>query len=143
MIIISKGRFGKYSLGLLGFFLLSGCQSFLSQSQNESPAIANLPPIPLASHEFSFDPVRDDVVGKLQVINAKQEDTLSDIARRFNLGYEEIVSANPGVDPWLPGPCAQGRVERRSVELSHEEMARPLCGRGRPLRGSRAGGESP
>ena len=27
----------------------------------------------------------------------------SDIARRFNLGYEEIVRANPGVDPWLPG----------------------------------------
>jgi len=107
MIIISKGRFGKYSLGLLGFFLLSGCQSFLSQSQNESSAIANLPPIPLASHEFSFDPVRDDVVGKLQVINAKQEDTLSDIARRFNLGYEEIVSANPGVDPWLPGEGTQ------------------------------------
>jgi L,D-transpeptidase ErfK/SrfK len=25
-----------------------------------------------------------------------------DIARRFNVGYEEIVAANPGVDPWLP-----------------------------------------
>src|SRR5690606_6461372 len=23
--------------------------------------------------------------------------------RRFNVGYEEIVRANPGVDPWLPG----------------------------------------
>ena len=34
-------------------------------------------------------------------------DTLPDIARRFNLGYEEIVRANPGVDPWLPG---EGRV---------------------------------
>ena len=28
---------------------------------------------------------------------------LTDIARRFNVGYEEIVRANPGVDPWLPG----------------------------------------
>jgi L,D-transpeptidase ErfK/SrfK len=34
---------------------------------------------------------------------AEHEDTLSDIARRFNVGYEEIVRANPGVDPWLPG----------------------------------------
>ena len=31
------------------------------------------------------------------------EDTLPDIARRFNLGYEEIARANPGVDPWVPG----------------------------------------
>ena len=34
---------------------------------------------------------------------ATKEDTLTDIARRFNVGYEEIVRANPGVDPWLPG----------------------------------------
>ena len=25
------------------------------------------------------------------------------MARRFNVGYEELVRANPGVDPWLPG----------------------------------------
>ncbi|WP_177167677.1 L,D-transpeptidase family protein [Nitrosomonas marina] len=60
-------------------------------------------PMPVASHEFSFDPFRDDVVGNVQVITANYEDTLSDIARRFNLGYEEIVAANPDVDPWLPG----------------------------------------
>jgi len=59
--------------------------------------------MPLASHEFYFDVNRDDVVGKLQVIQAKEEDTLSDIARRFNLGLEEILNANPTVDPWLPG----------------------------------------
>jgi L,D-transpeptidase ErfK/SrfK len=32
-----------------------------------------------------------------------KDDTLTDIARRFNIGYEEILRANPGVDPWLPG----------------------------------------
>ena len=32
-----------------------------------------------------------------------------DIARRFNLGYDEVVNANPGVDPWLPGA---GRAHR-------------------------------
>ena len=32
-----------------------------------------------------------------------KDDTLPDIARRFDVGYEEILTANPGVDPWLPG----------------------------------------
>ncbi len=82
--------------------LLSGCQSFLSRQAALPPVVKSLP-IPLASHEFSFDPARDDVVGTLQIITAGKDDTLSDIARRFNLGYEEIVSANPHVDPWLPG----------------------------------------
>jgi L,D-transpeptidase ErfK/SrfK len=39
----------------------------------------------------------------VQITTARDEDTLSDIARRYDLGYEEIVAANPGVDPWLPG----------------------------------------
>lgn len=78
------------------FFLLSGCQSV------PTPAVKALP-IPVASHEFTFDPARDDVVGTLQVTTTSKEDTLSDIARRFNLGYEEIVNANPTIDPWLPG----------------------------------------
>lgn len=34
---------------------------------------------------------------------AAYEDTLLDVARRFNLGYVEMVAANPGTDPWLPG----------------------------------------
>ena len=44
-----------------------------------------------------------DIVGVVQKTIATKEDTLTDIARRFNVGYEEIVRANPGVDPWLPG----------------------------------------
>jgi L,D-transpeptidase ErfK/SrfK len=34
---------------------------------------------------------------------ATHEDTLLDVARRFKLGYVEIVAANPGTDPWIPG----------------------------------------
>jgi L,D-transpeptidase ErfK/SrfK len=34
---------------------------------------------------------------------AVYEDTLLDVARRFDLGYVELVAANPGTDPWLPG----------------------------------------
>ncbi len=58
---------------------------------------------PVATHRFEIDAVHDDVVGQLQVTVVGKHDTLPDIARRFNVGYEEIVRANPGVDPWLPG----------------------------------------
>ena len=34
---------------------------------------------------------------------ATHEDTLLDVARRFSLGYVEIVAANPDTDPWIPG----------------------------------------
>jgi L,D-transpeptidase ErfK/SrfK len=57
---------------------------------------------PVATHVFTLQHEQDSVVGHLQVTRAHEEDTLSDIARRFNIGYEEIVRANPNVDPWLP-----------------------------------------
>ncbi|MBY0474297.1 MAG: L,D-transpeptidase family protein [Nitrosomonas sp.] len=100
---LSPSLYYILTYGFLGsFFLLTGCQSFLTQTTKSSnPAVRSLP-IPIANHEFSFDSAREDVVGKLQIITAHEDDTLSDIARRFNLGYEEIVSANPQIDPWLP-----------------------------------------
>lgn len=45
----------------------------------------------------------DRVVGHLQGAVAAPEDTLLDIGRRFNVGFEELKLANPGVDPWIPG----------------------------------------
>ena len=59
-------------------------------------------PLPVDTHKFEINP-EDDVVGLVQLTTSSKEDTLPDIARRFNVGYEEIVRANPGVDPWLPG----------------------------------------
>jgi L,D-transpeptidase ErfK/SrfK len=41
--------------------------------------------------------------GDIETITALGEDTLPDLARRYGLGYEEILRANPGVDTWLPG----------------------------------------
>jgi L,D-transpeptidase ErfK/SrfK len=43
----------------------------------------------------------------VQVVKATKDDTLTDIARRFNVGYEEITRANPKLDPWLPGEGAE------------------------------------
>lgn len=44
-----------------------------------------------------------DVVGHIKAVRARHEDTLSDIARANRVGFEEIVRANPKIDPWLPG----------------------------------------
>ena len=43
------------------------------------------------------------VVGEDLHVQTHFSDTLVEIARHYGLGYEEIVRANPGVDPWLPG----------------------------------------
>lgn len=43
------------------------------------------------------------VIGELHSVEANYEDTLLDIGRRNGVGYEEIIAANPGVDPWIPG----------------------------------------
>jgi L,D-transpeptidase ErfK/SrfK len=57
----------------------------------------------------------DTVIGEIQHAVAKQEDTLLDIGRRFGVGYEEIVAANPGVDAWLPGEGTEVLIPSRYV----------------------------
>ena len=44
----------------------------------------------------------EQIVGKLQAVQASRDETLLDIALRYDLGHEEIVAANPDIDPWLP-----------------------------------------
>ena len=100
-------QFPSLIIVVIMLLLLSGCQSFSFRSADSSVKNTQSLPIPLAKHEFTINGANDEVVGALQVIKANSEDTLSDIARRFNLGYEEIVAANPNVDPWLPGEGTQ------------------------------------
>ena len=87
--------------------LLSGCSLFTDgpkwgKKDEEKVAAAPALPEPVPTHQFPID-ATTDIVGVVQKTLATKEDTLTDIARRFNVGYEEIVRANPGVDPWLPG----------------------------------------
>jgi L,D-transpeptidase ErfK/SrfK len=58
---------------------------------------------PIAAGRFALEGAEQDVVGEVQIIQARESDTFSDIARAYGLGYDELVQANPGVDPWLPG----------------------------------------
>lgn len=44
-----------------------------------------------------------EVFGEIKVIEARHEDTFVGLARTYNVGYEELRHANPGIDEWLPG----------------------------------------
>ncbi len=43
------------------------------------------------------------VVGQVVEYSPEKGDTFFDLARYFDLGYNELVDANPGVDEWIPG----------------------------------------
>jgi len=53
--------------------------------------------------ELSEDKLKINFIGEMETIRAKFEDTLLQIGRDHNLGYVEMVAANPKVDPILPG----------------------------------------
>ncbi|WP_205340833.1 L,D-transpeptidase family protein [Denitrificimonas caeni] len=53
--------------------------------------------------ELPLPPPGEDVVGEVQVIQARYEDTFADLGKTHDLGYLEMVAANPSVDAWLPG----------------------------------------
>ncbi len=58
---------------------------------------------PAEPNRFVLDSPEQDVVGMPQVVFPGATDTLSDFAREYGLGYDELLEANPGVNPWLPG----------------------------------------
>ena len=56
-----------------------------------------------AALELPLPPPGEDIVGQVQVIKAKYEDTFADLGKVHDLGYAEMLAANPNVDAWLPG----------------------------------------
>ena len=80
---------------LLGALFLSGCASLSELGVSGQGA--------MRGDRFVLPDEDTDVIGAVQVVVAREEDTLPDFARRYGLGHDEIVAANPGVDPWLPG----------------------------------------
>lgn len=81
----AAGRAAWGGLGL-SVLLLAGCASL-------PPVGARLPPVTGAP----------DTPARAEVYRSHREDTLISLARDHDLGYVEMVAANPGVDPWLPG----------------------------------------
>jgi L,D-transpeptidase ErfK/SrfK len=58
---------------------------------------------PILANHFVLESPEQSVVGIPQVVFTSSDDTLSDFARAYGLGYDELIAANPDIDPWLPG----------------------------------------
>jgi L,D-transpeptidase ErfK/SrfK len=44
----------------------------------------------------------ETVIGAPRTFRIRNGDTFFDVARWFDVGYDQLVRANPGVDPWIP-----------------------------------------
>ena len=55
----------------------------------------------LGAESLAADSV--DIIGEVRVHRVAGDETLLDVARDNGLGYVELIAANPGTDPWLPG----------------------------------------
>jgi L,D-transpeptidase ErfK/SrfK len=84
---------------------LTGCSlgDRAATPSQEDPIIvpAAVEMAPISSNRFELQDGQD-VVGEIQVVRVTYEDTFVDIARTYGLGFDELVAANPGIDPWLP-----------------------------------------
>ncbi|MDH3400806.1 MAG: L,D-transpeptidase family protein [Chromatiales bacterium] len=58
------------------------------------------------SATYVLPPADVDLIGAITTVEATHEETLLDIARAHGVGFEDIVSANPDLDPWIPGEGA-------------------------------------
>ena len=89
---------------------LGGCASlsdFLDHRQSAARRDTALPASrarmePISRNYFELHSAEQSVVGALQIVFTEEGDTFSDLAREYGLGYDELVAANPGIDPWIP-----------------------------------------
>lgn len=106
------------SLSIPVCLILTGCAATVQAPEQpaERPVpvpVPESPPGPYTTYVTGMPPVVTDrfllespdqqIVGQIQVIEARREDTFVDVARTYNLGFDELIEANPDVDPWLPG----------------------------------------
>jgi len=91
------------SLALGACALLRPPPRFAPAAPRKAAAAQPAAPLPVQTERFVLAPGQD-VIGHLQVVTVRQHQTLSDIGRLFNVGFEEMTRANPDVDPWIPKP---------------------------------------
>jgi len=112
----SLNRISRQILSLclaLSLLALPGCSTFnefvdgwktpAPEPQADIPLTARVPLEPISRNAFFLESVHQSVIGEPQLVVTRETDTFSDLAREYGLGYDELVAANPGIDPWLPG----------------------------------------
>ena len=62
--------------------------------------------LPAVIHVYAGNWVRPpddiDIFGQMQTVTASRNETLLDVARRYGIGQDEMVLANPYINRWLP-----------------------------------------
>ncbi|XSG84345.1 MAG: L,D-transpeptidase family protein [Methylohalobius sp. ZOD2] len=80
---------------------------------------------------YVLPPSDVDVVGRVEAARVQKGDTLLDIARRFDIGQNEILLANPRLDRWIPSAGVKvvlpkrfilPEAERQGIVLNIPEM---------------------
>jgi L,D-transpeptidase ErfK/SrfK len=64
-----------------------------------------------------------NLFGKFQSYTVESGESLIELARKFDLGFNAIVAANPGVDPWIPS--AGCRIDLPTARILPDHQSRP------------------
>ncbi len=93
----------SWLLVVIGVSLLWPFSSVQAARDTNGPEASERAPDRSPPRVPTFQP-DGDLAGELQVFNTVYEDTFAGIGNKLALGgYLELVKANPGIDPWLPG----------------------------------------
>ena len=73
-------------------------------------------------HQYVVPESGNSLIGENSWVTASTDDTLIDLAARYQSGYNLLRAANPGVDPWLPGEGTQVLLPEQTIlpSQSHE-----------------------
>lgn len=96
---MSAGRIFLAGL-MLAMVMVPVSMASVSGARAERPKAAGAEKPAAAAASKTYD---RDYIGGMQTYVAKYEDTMVQIARDFNIGFVELRSANPFLDPWIPG----------------------------------------
>jgi L,D-transpeptidase ErfK/SrfK len=103
---------------LLGGLLVAGCADLDERSSRKLGAAEDKPrpaaTQPPATNRFTIEP-GSDLVGYLAVVPAQRGDTMMSIARRFDVGYNELRDANPYVAAVEPQDGIKVLIPKRFI----------------------------
>lgn len=115
------------AIGLWLSILVAGCAGARGTAAQPPAAPANAPVADVTVERPSDTGVPSphtapNVIGSLRTITTVESDTLLDVAYENGLGFVEIVAANPGVDPWLPGAGTRVTLPKQHIlpDAPHE-----------------------
>lgn len=58
--------------------------------------------IPVYAENWIRPPDDIDIFGQIQTVTVSREETLLDVAHRYDIGQDEMMLANPDINRWLP-----------------------------------------